>query len=204
MPISRSGMAVGRSRKPIRCWNCRRNASGSPIRQATAASTRRPIGSFGRWRGSTRPPRSSGGTGNGSFRPPDCHSIRVPACAAATICTNRWCKRPCMPARAPPASTNRSDRTSCATASPRTSSRMAMTSASCRSLLGHRDVATTMIYTHVLNRGGRAVESPADPYSRRPLRAIARQNRRPIPSTIRRRRGTKRLIRRSNQPMMRR
>lgn len=29
-------------------------------------------------------------------------------------------------------------------------------------LLGHRDVATTMIYTDVLNQGGRAVESPAD------------------------------------------
>ena len=29
-------------------------------------------------------------------------------------------------------------------------------------LLGHRSVATTMVYTHVLNRGGLAVQSPLD------------------------------------------
>ncbi len=29
-------------------------------------------------------------------------------------------------------------------------------------LLGHRDVSAAMIYTHVLNRGGQGVHSPAD------------------------------------------
>jgi integrase len=29
-------------------------------------------------------------------------------------------------------------------------------------LLGHKDVRTMMIYTHVLNRGGRGVKSPAE------------------------------------------
>jgi site-specific recombinase XerD len=29
-------------------------------------------------------------------------------------------------------------------------------------LLGHADVSTTMIYTHVVNQGGRGVRSPLD------------------------------------------
>ena len=37
-------------------------------------------------------------------------------------------------------------------------------------LLGHRGVSTTMIFTHVLNQGGRGVRSPLDQLARDPRR----------------------------------
>jgi integron integrase len=43
-------------------------------------------------------------------------------------------------------------------------------------LLGHRDVKTTMTYTHVLNRGGRGVESPAGRLLAAPSGPIGRES----------------------------
>ncbi len=39
-------------------------------------------------------------------------------------------------------------------------------------LLGQNDLNTTLIYTHVLNKGGRALRSPADTLSSRDLRLM--------------------------------
>jgi integrase len=47
-----------------------------------------------------------------------------------------------------------------------------------QALLGHRDVTTTMICAHVLNRGGLGVQSPADRLLARGSSVIGRSSER--------------------------
>lgn len=46
-------------------------------------------------------------------------------------------------------------------------------------LLGHRDVRTTMLYTHVLDKGGLRVRSPADGLELPVRRAVSRRRKPP-------------------------
>ena len=131
---------------------------------APARPCRRPAATCGcptRWRSNTATPRASGAGSGCSPRHP-LASIRARRAERRHHLNETRCRRPCRSRRVAPASSSLVRRTRCATRSQRTCCKPVTTSARCRSLLGHSDVKTTMIYTHVLNRGGRGVRSPLD------------------------------------------
>lgn len=91
-----------------------------------------------------------------------CTSIRSPASAGVTPSTRRCCSAPSRRRCSGPVSRSAPARKRFATPLRPTCSSPATNIRTVPQLLGHRDVSTTMIYTHVLNRGPAGVRSPVD------------------------------------------
>jgi site-specific recombinase XerC len=83
------------------------------------------------------------------------------ASCGATISTNRWSSAKC----GPPREAGIPKRVTCHNLRHSFATQLLQDGYDIRTvqeLLGHKDVATTMVYTHVLNRGGMGVRSPID------------------------------------------
>ena len=136
--------------------------STAPARSATSRRSR--LGRAARTpsRGSTPTPAASG-PGSGSSRPPDSTSTARPGQRRRHHLHETVVQQAVQRGRtAAPASPSTPPATPSATPSPPTCSRTATTSAPFRSSSATAMSRTTMIYTHVLNRGPAAVRSPAD------------------------------------------
>jgi len=66
-----------------------------------------------------------------------------------------------------------------------TMSHLLWSSGTAQELRGHKDVKTTMIYTQVLNRGGKGVKSPVDDLQRRNAGVLYRNYIYPRPKSCR-------------------
>src|SRR5262249_13910485 len=122
-----------------------------------------PAGSSFRWRwlGNIRTPGANG-PGSGFSLPRGCMSIASRVSAAAITCTSSVVQRAVKGALR---QAGIAKHASCHTFRHSFATQRLEAGHDIRTvqeLLGHRDVSTTMVYTHVLNRGPAGIQSPAD------------------------------------------